>query len=67
MYGIGVCYQYSADLVADSNEGVHSPCANEELVDVENSVSGEFGVCEAGMGLDAQVCLRISVVCRTMA
>ena len=55
MYGLGVCYFYDSDLTLQDTDNAKMPCAGESLVDNSNSITGEYGLCAAGMGLDAAV------------
>ncbi|XP_067929469.1 integrin alpha-PS1-like [Watersipora subatra] len=54
VYGLGVCYYYNSDLTLTSEDNSQLPCSGENLVGGQlNSVTGEFGLCAAGMGLAA--------------
>jgi len=57
VFGIGICYNYKADLSLEDIEEdqAKAPCAGLPLVDGDNSVAGEYGVCAAGAGLATQV------------
>lgn len=56
VYGVGICYNYDPSLALKAKSPYTSPCVGESLVDtVYKSVSLEYGVCQAGMGLDAKV------------